>query len=282
MAPTVVQIRRVLTTTPLARSHEHTLTGRRKRAPRSVDFASFDRSRYSEPALALAADAQSKLALGEYRAIDSFARAAATMSRVGAPFDLVAAATIVPTDEMRHADHALRMASALTGRDVQIAAENADWAETHDLEWLDRFMLGVAAISETLSCALLSACRERATDPVVRLHFSLLVADEVHHARLGWYYLAWRAAHWSRAEQQRHANYAGEIVMDLERRFWRGRDAAPADRDAARALGVLESEGQREAVCSVVENEIVPGLDALGLGASHAWRKRRRGPERGR
>jgi hypothetical protein len=27
----------------------------------------------------------------------------------------------------------------------------------------------------------------------------------------------------------------------------------------------------------VMEDEIVPALDALGLGASHAWRARRRG-----
>ena len=73
------------------------------------------------------------------------------------------------------------------------------------------------------------------------------------------------------------ADRAGLVVMDVERRFWNGRDAPPKSKKAARALGVLESEGQRETVKQVMEKEIVPGLDALGLGASHAWRIRRRG-----
>ena len=34
---------------------------------------------------------------------------------------------------------------------------------------------------------------------------------------------------------------------------------------------------RRRAVRAVMEDEIVPALDALGLGASHAWRARRRG-----
>jgi hypothetical protein len=50
----------------------------------------------------------------------------------------------------------------------------------------------------------------------------------------------------------------------------------PGARTGARALGVLESKGQRETVKDVMENEIVPGLDAIGLGASHAWRVRER------
>ena len=138
-------------------------------------------------------------------------------------------------------------------------------------------MLDVSAIGETLSCSLLSACRERATDPMMRSLFTGIVVDEVHDAPLGWYYFAWRAPQWSRSERQRVADRAGEILVRIEPRFWRGRDAPPGARKAARALGVLESEGQREAVRCVMEDEIVPALDALGLGSSHAWRIRQRG-----
>ncbi len=37
------------------------------------------------------------------------------------------------------------------------------------------------------------------------------------------------------------------------------------------------SETQRHAVRSVMGEEILPVLDSLGLGASHAWRRRERG-----
>jgi hypothetical protein len=112
---------------------------------------------------------------------------------------------------------------------------------------------------------------------MLRTLFASVVSDEVHHARLGWYYFAWRAPQWTRAERQRVADRAGQVVVGVERRFWRGRDAPAVARKGARDLGVLESEGQREAIRSVMEDEIVPGLDALGLGSSHAWRIRQRG-----
>jgi hypothetical protein len=111
----------------------------------------------------------------------------------------------------------------------------------------------------------------------VRAVYSSIVADEVHHARLGWYYLAWRAPAWTRAERQRVGDRAGAYVVEIEKQFWRGRDAPEGVRAAARALGVLESEGQRRAVRAIMDDEIVPALDALGLGASHAWRQRKRG-----
>jgi hypothetical protein len=44
---------------------------------------------------------------------------------------------------------------------------------------------------------------------------------------------------------------------------------------------VLESAGQRKAVRSIMQDEILPALDALGLGSSRAWRIRQRGPARG-
>ena len=138
-------------------------------------------------------------------------------------------------------------------------------------------MIEIPAIGEGLACALLAASRDRATDPVARPLFTSILGDEVHHTRLGWYYLAWRAPQWSQAERQRAADRAGDVIVDVERRFWWGRDAPAGSRKAARALGVLESIGQRQVVRDVMQDEIVPALDQLGLGACHAWRVRKRG-----
>jgi hypothetical protein len=275
-------VRRVLTDTPLARQHEHRLDGRASRRRKPIPWSAFDRAKYPAAALALAGDAQAKLALGEYGAVDLFAHLASGMALNGAPFDLVAAASSVPADEIRHADYAMRMAKLVAGHDVTIHVDSDGlrkrWTKEIGLEELDVLMMEVAAISETLACALLSACLERASDPTARALFASIVSDEVHHARLGWYYFAWRAPQWTRADRQRVADRAGELVVKVERQFWNGRDAPAASRKAARALGVLESAGQREAVRAVMEDEIVPALDALGLGASHAWKVRPQGP----
>jgi hypothetical protein len=95
------------------------------------------------------------------------------------------------------------MAGLLAARDVTITVDRDGlrkrWRNDVAMEDLDVLMVDVAAIGETLACALLAAYFERATDPTVRALFGTLVADEVHHARLGWYYLAWRSPQWTRA-----------------------------------------------------------------------------------
>lgn len=278
-APRKLAVRRTLTETPLARAHERTLAKRARGRTPAIPWESFDRAQYPEPALALAFDTAAKLALGEYTAVDLFARIASSMTKVGAPFDLIAAATCVPTDEIRHADYAIRFAALCAGRkSVSLGLEErllkAPSKRGSELARLDVSMVEIVAIGETLACALLGACAERATDPVAKALFDTILSDEIHHARLGWYYLTWRAPQWSARERQHVADRAGRFVMEIERRFARGRDAPRGSQSAARALGVLETRGQRAAVRAVMQEQIVPGLDALGLGASHAWKAR--------
>jgi hypothetical protein len=139
---------------------------------------------------------------------------------------------------------------------------------------LDFAMLEMPALGETLACALLGASKDIAEDPVVVDHYAALLRDEIHHARLGWHYLTWRSEHWTPAERQRVADRAGNFVIHTERMFGRGRDAPRGARKSARALGVLDTKTQRNAIRHIMEEEILPGLDGLGLGASHAWRAR--------
>lgn len=276
-----MQIRRMLTETPLARQHELVMQGRARRKLAPIPWDAFDRARWPGAALALALDAQQKLALGEYLAVDLFARVASAIALHGAPIDLVAAAAAIPGDEIRHADITLRMSALMAGKDVAVPVKKemltSRYSHRMTHEELDDFMIEVPAIGETLACALLKACADRATDPTVKTLYANIVRDEVHHARFGWYYLAWRAPQWTQAERQRAADRMGAHVVDIERRFWKGRDAPASARKAACALGVLESSAQRVVVRRIMEDEIIPALDAVGLGASHAWKVRRRG-----
>jgi hypothetical protein len=274
-----VQIRRALTGTPLSRQHDRMLEGRVSKRRVAIPWSQFDRSKYPAPALALACKAQTMLATGEYEAVDIFSRIAAALAINGAPIDLVTAATHVASDEIRHADYAFRMAALLGGTDdviIDVRSRRAEdrWGNTLDLSTLDLMMIEIPAVGEALACALIGASRKRATDPVAHALYTSILGDEVHHTRLGWYYLAWRAPQWSAAERQRAADCAGEVVIQVERRFWWGRDAPAGSRKAARALGVLESEGQRKVIRQIMEDEIVPALDELGLGGSHAWAAR--------
>jgi hypothetical protein len=194
----------------------------------------------------------------------------------GVPLDLVSSATRATTDELRHADYASRFASACGGEDIvmRVPKPSFEGAALTRLE-LDLYVLDLAAIGEALACALFTACLERATDKVARVYFANLLRDEVHHARLGWHYLEWRAPAWTKEERQAVSDFAGRAVMQMEPRFARGREATTtAARRGAAALGVLDSRAQMDAVVAVTGDEIVPALDALGLGASSAWARR--------
>ncbi|HSY22790.1 MAG TPA: hypothetical protein VK841_11775 [Polyangiaceae bacterium] len=106
-----IRVSRVLTETPLARQHDRAVSGRTTRQVIDVPWSEFDRSKYPEPALALATKAQTMLATGEYEAVDLFSRISAGLVATGAPIDLVTAATRAATDEIRHCDYAFRMAA---------------------------------------------------------------------------------------------------------------------------------------------------------------------------
>lgn len=270
-----------LSDTPLARRHEQSLRGKLVRAPKPLPWAAFERSQHSEAALRLAVDLWSGLARGEYAAIGLFAEVVAGLTFTGAPFDFVYAATQVSADETRHAEHCVRMAALCAGGDSPIAVNaaslNASLAPLVDVEEVDFTMVHHVALSETLAVALLGECQRRATDRLSRALFTALISDEIHHARLGWYYAAHRSPQWTLAERQTLADRTAEFVMSVEEEFWMGRDAPAAAAASARALGILDSKTQRRVIRDAMENEVIPGLDALGFGASRVWPLRRRG-----
>jgi hypothetical protein len=242
----------------------------------AIPFASFRAADYSASALALAHELYAGLAFGEHTAIALFAQLSIGLTVSRAPFELTLAATQASSDETRHAEYCAEMAALCGPRPSFASAEEIakSLSDPFSLEALDLSMLKYAAVSETLAVALLSACRKRATDPVARALLNTLVADEVHHARLGWYYAAYRAPNWSLAERQRLADAMAEVVVGLEAEFYWGRDAAPGSELDARALGVLDTETQRRIVGEVMVQEILPGLDALGFNCSRAWELR--------
>src|SRR5262245_32724285 len=145
-----IRLRRALTTTPLSRQHE-----RRRRSERGaprIPWTAFDARKYDAPSLALATEAMTALARGEYTAVDSFARLSSTLAQNGAPLDLVSASAEIPADEVRHADYALRMATILAGEEVSVDFDRSlfgpPWAPASTTEALDVLMLELPAISE--------------------------------------------------------------------------------------------------------------------------------------
>jgi hypothetical protein len=141
---------------------------------------------------------------------------------------------------------------------------------------VDFLVLKYACVGETLAAALLTECRRRARDKVAKALFTSLAGDEVGHARFGWYYASHRVKEGSLADRQRLAARLAEFVQGVQSSLWLGRDAPRGSESAARALGVLDSDTQRDVVKDVMEREIVPALDALGFGGAAMWAARAR------
>jgi len=275
----VLRVKREASATPLRRAHEGFLGRVQGRASRPIPWQQFSKTRYSERALALAFDQTKTLAEGEYGAVGLFGQLASALALTQAPFDIISAAASISSDEIRHADYCTHFAELCSGDQVELEvdADEVLCASRNltDLEELDHFMLKYSAIGETLAGALLTECRREAKDPVARALYTALAADEVHHARLGWYYFAWRAPAWTLPEKQRLADRIASFVMDLECYFWTGRDAPLEAAADAKALGVLDSLTQRSVIANAMQREICPGLDAIGLSGSTIWAKRR-------
>lgn len=260
---------------PLARHQLRVLTRGPTRRARAIPFSDFAPEQYAPESLALASDQYGALARGERSAVGLFARLGAALDAFSVPREFVLAATAAAHDEARHAQYCEEFA-VRCGFDASAPVANHAPAEPEpgSLLDLDIAMLRSVALSETLAAALLMACRRVAREPVARALLTTLIADEIHHARLGWYYAASRSPSWSTDERQRVADALAEAVVCIEAEFHWGRDAAPPFDRPARALGVLRSDLQRACIQDVVQNEILPGLDALGLSASKAWEKR--------
>ena len=259
---------------PLARRQRRELSMARGRT-RSLNLQDFAREHYAPEALALASDQYGALARGERSAIALFARIAVALDAHDAPSEFVLAATSASHDEARHAHYCEELA-VRCGFDPDVAVERApSEPEPSSLLELDIALVRSVAISETLAAALLMSCRAQSKDPAVRALLTALIGDEIHHARLGWYYAAMRQPAWTLTERQQIADAVGEAMVQIEQEFWVGRDAAEEATPSARALGVLDTERQRACIRDVVEQELLPGLDALGLGASAAWAARR-------
>ena len=84
---------------------------------------------------------------------------------------------------------------------------------------------------------------------------------------------AWRSTQWSRAEKQRLATRAGELVLEAPARFGGpGVDGPRGSKRALAVLGVQDSVASRASALRALDGEIVPGFEALGFAVGRVRR----------
>ncbi|MBA2664626.1 MAG: diiron oxygenase [Bradymonadaceae bacterium] len=249
-----------------------------------LDWASFDASAYDPKLVDNARQQWAGRSLAEYQSTSQFSQLLHRLALVGAPLELIGAATRLVTDECRHAELCARMADVLGGRDGFIVP--ADSLSLFDAEtdpWVAiyRTVLSVCCFGETLSVPMLDAIATVATAPLAQAVAEIIAADEEYHSTYGWELLTWLTPRLT-GEQRDKVGSRLPLVMG---QFERACGAGPAILETlagteitvehgAPNLGTLSNLQYAAIFYHAMETTIFPGLETLGFDAHGAWEQR--------
>jgi len=203
----------------------------------------------------------------EGRAAAAMQIVAGDLRALNAPAELVVTAERSVVEERGHAqlcsDVALAYDANVTLVDDAALAGVDEHEETGE-SWHARHIIGFCCISETFASAHLNACRARATTGIVRAALQRLLSDEVHHAQLGWAFLASPAA-------PARTLTTGWLVPLLEgyREYVVRRTTAHPAIDLP-AHGCASPAEWLSQYLDVVEQLILPGFEHVGVSTDRA------------
>jgi hypothetical protein len=127
----------------------------------------------------------------EHASIASFARFSLALLQHGAPPALLADAARAAGDEVDHAQRCFAVAGALTGAAVGPGPlQTSDAALPASFAALVAETIRDACVNETLAAAEAAHLAE-CVEPALRETFTVIAADELRHAALGWNTLRW-------------------------------------------------------------------------------------------
>jgi hypothetical protein len=229
------------------------------------------------PALVAAARRSwTEVGIGEYRAVVAFTEVVRALALAKAPLDLVGMASDFLADECVHVELASRLAMDLGGG----APVEIDMVEIFPrpdptltpLQTANELVMRISTISEAFSGGTAVGSRNVAAHPLTRAIYDKILADEAHHRRLGVLYFDWAGELLDNAERARLTTVAAKTIEGLAP-FWRRRVSPVKDGKTAEGwrleqiheLGWLESLRLTALAREVVERDILPSLDALGI-----------------
>jgi len=137
-----------------------------------------------------------------------------------------------------------------------------------------RNVVSICCMAETVAVSLIAAERMEMPDGPLRDLLTRIWADEIGHARFGWVVVPRLLARSGAQERRRLGEYLAVAFAHLERHELAHLPLAASPPPEGVALGLCSGADARALFYATVAEVIVPRLDALGLGASEAWRKR--------
>lgn len=215
--------------------------------------------------------------VSEHRSIGIFSLYTLDLLGAGAPAEVVSLACRASLDEVRHAELFARLAQLYSGRPEAPPGGIPPMPDDPDVPirfQVAREALHLCVCSESFSCASLGELHARAGDPVVKTALANVIADEIHHARMGWVLLARMLAEPDSGELR--ARIQAELVPMFDG-FMKDLFGDPKEipepslkgeeRAIAEAHGYIPLRDEYEVFRSVAEEVWVPGLAGLGLAS---------------
>lgn len=215
----------------------------------------------------------------DHRSTFVFSALAGQMAEAGDPIDLVAVTLRMAQDELRHtltcAEVVRELGQAAALPVVERVPSLANHAGESPRQRVLRNVLFTTCISEMHAVASFVASLDVVRDDFLRARTRQVLADEVLHGELGFAYLESRTAWLGDDERERAA-------VDRYLRFafaWAERELAfDASRveptEGQRALGMIPNDVAHALFASTMVGAVVPALEALGLSAESAWKRR--------
>ena len=251
----------------LTREHDAIALPRRGR----VDWSAFDASAFDRDVLDRAGRAWGTRALQEFHSLALFTDLASKLQILGAPLDWSGAFARMIADEARHTDLCLRFCDVLGRPAAPAIDENTLRLSSPDTLRVHVRDAVVAAfcIGETVSGRMFKRALRAATVPLARDVVAAIVVDETFHGELGWELGALLMRDLEAAER-------AALVARLPRLFARyarlclaspGRAWAMGEpvEEPAPNFGTLTDAGYARAFFEGMEEDVVPGLSAMGF-----------------
>lgn len=207
-----------------------------------------------KPALALRlAEHWTKIALMEHASVAAFARFTLQLLALGAPADLVEAATRAQAEETRHATLAFGLAASYGGSPVgpgplDLAGALGDTSAESVL----RTTIREGCIGETRAALEAAAAAREATAPHVKAALESISADEASHAAI-----AWRVVQWILREHPRLVPVARDELARAADVHEVASRAGSEDHEAA-SHGLLNDEALARVHRSAAREVILP------------------------
>jgi len=197
----------------------------------------------------------------EHASIAAFSRFALELLAVGAPPDLIAAASQAAIDEVRHARLCFALAQRYGGETIAPTPFpfGGSVSVSGSLVALAAATAREGCIGETLSAALAAEQLARATDPAVRRALGTITEDESSHAELAWRTVAWAIEHGG--EEVRAA--VEVVFLEPDRHLPSIAAALDLPAGALAAHGRLSPAEARAALIRAVDDVIRPCAQAL-------------------